>query len=158
MRASRRCPRPAEENAVNGTIHYLNTDLDVTSAEDLTALAAAFESRGFFVLHVTRRDDGLWYATFEVLDQHTEPEPTIAEMVAAVESLGDPHRSVWQGCTLREFNIGYDCGAEPWAFNQGLSCELLRRIAAIGASLRLTLYPDREQEARNQSGHQTGTQ
>ncbi|HEV3079026.1 MAG TPA: hypothetical protein VGY66_04580 [Gemmataceae bacterium] len=141
---------------VDGTICYLNTDLDLSSSDDLTALAAVFESRGVFPLHVARGDDGLWYATFEVLDQHTEPEPNIAVMVAVVESFGEPHRSVWLGCTLREFNIGYDCGAEPWAFNQGLSCGLLGRMAAIGASLRFTLYPHRQQGTPNQALQQTG--
>jgi hypothetical protein len=49
------------------------------------------------------------------------------------------------GCSRREFNIGYDCGREPWAFNQVLSAQLLSRIAAARASLRVTLYPDRDQ-------------
>ena len=130
-----------------GTISYLNTDLDLVSSEELTALAAVFESRGVLALHVIRRADGLWHATFETKDQHTEPEPNIAVMVAVVESLAEPHRSIWLGCTRREFNIGYDSGAEPWAFNQGLSSGLLGRIAAVGASLRITLYPNREQSA-----------
>lgn len=125
-------------------ITYLNTDLDLTSADELTGLAAAFEGGGIFPLHVMRAEDGLWYATFEVLDQHTEPEPNIASMLAVVESLPEPLRLTWAGCSRREFNIGYDCGREPWAFNQGLSAELLSRIAAAGASLRVTLYPDRE--------------
>jgi hypothetical protein len=130
---------------VDGVISYLNTDLDLTSADDLTALAAVFEAGGVFPLHVTRGEDGLWYATFEVLDQHTEPEPNIAALLAVVESLPGPLRLTWAGCSRREFNIGYDCGPEPWAFNQGLSAELLGRMAAAGASLRVTLYPDREQ-------------
>jgi hypothetical protein len=128
---------------VDGVISYLNTDLDLTSLDDLTVLARAFEAGGIFPLHVTRGEDGLWYATFEVLDQYTEPEPSIAAMLAVVESLEPPLRSIWTGCSLREFNIGYDCGLQPWAFNQGLSAELLGRIAAAGASLRVTLYPDR---------------
>ena len=37
--------------------------------------------------------------------------------------------------------------ARPWAFNQGLSSGLLGRVAAVGASLRITLYPSREQSA-----------
>jgi hypothetical protein len=129
---------------MDGTIRYLNTDLDLTSPADLTALARVFRSRGVFPLHVTHGEDGCWSARFETSDQHTEPEPNIAAMVAVVESLRPRHRSIWDGCMLREFNIGYDCGDEPWAFNQGLSCELLGRIAAIGASLRWTLYPYRE--------------
>ena len=136
---------------MDGTICYLNTDLDLTSSDDLTALSAFFESRGVFPLHVTHGDEGLWYATFETQDQHTEPEPNITAIVAVAESLGEAHRPVWLGCTRREFNIGYDCGTEPWAFNQGLSCGLLGRVAAVGASLRFTLYPDREQGTPNQA-------
>jgi len=143
--------RPHEGGSMDGQISYLNTDLDLRSTDDLTELAAVFKSHRIYPLHVSKGEDGLWHATFEVLDQCTEPEPNIAEMVTAVESFTEPHLSMWRGCTLREFNIGYDCGAEPWAFNQGLSCELLGRMAAIGASLRLTIYPDREPVMRKES-------
>ena len=81
-----------------------------------------------------------------MLNEQIEPELNIAALVAVVESLDEQHLSLWRGCTQREFNIGYDCGAEPWAFNQGLSSELLGRMADIGTSLRITLYPDREQD------------
>jgi hypothetical protein len=82
--------------------------------------------------HLGRRPDGAQFA---------EPEANIAAMLVIVESLARPLRSVWDGCTRREFNIGYECGAEPWAFNQGLRAELLGQMAAVGASLRVTLYP-----------------
>ena len=129
---------------MDGTISYLNTDLDLVSSADLTPLAAVFEARGVFALHVAPREDGLWYAVFETEDQHTEPESNIAAMVAVAEALAEPHRSMWLACTRREFNIGYDCGSTPWAFTQGLSSPLLARVAAVGASLRVTLYPERE--------------
>ena len=118
---------------MDGKIKYLNTDLDLTSPNDLTALAAVFDSQGVFPLHVTHVEEGLWQATFKTNESYTELETNIAAMVAVVESLGEPHRSVWLGCTRRDFNIGYDCGDEPWEFNQGLSCELLGRIAAVGS-------------------------
>jgi hypothetical protein len=134
---------------MNNTICYLNTDLDLTSAEGLTALAAAFEGGGIPPLHVTHGADALWYATFETSAQFAEPEPSIAAMLAIVESLARPLRSMWDRFTRREFDIGYDCGAEPWAFNQGLPANLLGRMAAAGASLRITLYPDREPATSN---------
>jgi len=126
---------------VGDAIRYLNTDLDLTSAGDLTALAAVFEAQGLLRLHVTHHHDGLWYATFETGEQHEEPGPNIAAMLAVVESLAEPLRAAWARCTRREFNIGYDCGGEPRAFDQGLSSHLLGRIAEAGASLRVTLYP-----------------
>ena len=136
---------------MDDTIRYLNTDLDLTSAEDLTALAAALEAQGVFPLHVTHGEDGLWYATLEAdeayEEAHEEPEPHIAAMLAAVESLPEPLRIVWSGCTQREFNIGYDCGDKPWAFNQGLSSHLLGRMAAAKASLRITIYPPRREKS-----------
>ena len=141
---------------MDNTICYLNTDLDLTSAGDLTALAAGFESGGVPPLHVTRRADALWYATFETSVQFTEPAPNIAAMLAIVESLPGPLRAMWDGCTQREFNIGYDCGNEPWAFNQGLPADLLGRMAAAGTSLRVTLYPDREPGTPDQVTQQTG--
>ena len=141
---------------MGGVFSYLNTDLDLTSADDLTALAAALQAAGVFPLHVTRGEGGQWYATFETEEQHTEPEPNIAAMLAAVESLAPPLRSAWAGCPRREFNSGYDCGREPWAFNQGLSAGLLGRVAAAGASLRVTLYPDRGPGTPNPALQQTG--
>jgi hypothetical protein len=135
---------------VDGTICYLNTDLDLTSADDLTALAAFFETNGFCRLRCDRAGDGLWYATFEVNDPSPcganpahVPENAIAAMLSVVESIPEPLKRIWAACTRRQFDIGYDCGSKPWAFNQGLSAELLGRIAAVGASLRITLYPEK---------------
>ncbi len=137
---------------MDDVITYLNADLDLMSAEDLTPLTAAFKARGARALFVTRGGDGQWYATFETDERHEEPEPNIAAMLAVVETLAPPLRALWAGCSRREFNIGYDCGLEPWAFNHGLSAELLGRMAAAGAALRVTLYPDREPGASNGGG------
>ncbi len=133
---------------MDGKIDYLNTDLDLTSAEDLTKLASALEALGVFPLHVGRGDDALWYATFETEESFDEPDPNIAAMIKSIESLAAPIRDVWSRCTRREFNIGYDCGDEPWAFNQAMSSELLGRIAAVGGALRITIYPDRHDVAK----------
>ncbi|MGC8643485.1 MAG: hypothetical protein ACP5XB_26815 [Isosphaeraceae bacterium] len=126
---------------MNGLFTYLNTDRDLTSADELTALATAFEAGGAPPLFVTQGDDGQRHATFETIEQHNEPEPNISALLAVVETLEPSLRSDWAGCSRREFNLGYDCGSEPWAFTQGLSSELLGRMAAVGASPRITLYP-----------------
>jgi hypothetical protein len=131
---------------VTGTISYLNTDLDLVSTDDLSALVAVLDARGVFALHAGRRDDGFWYATFETAEQHGEPEPNIAAMVSVVESLDETDRATWSRCTRREFHIGYDCGTTPWAFTQTLSSALLRRVAGVDASLRVTLYPNRDRD------------
>jgi hypothetical protein len=120
---------------------YLNTDLDLVATVDLSPLAAAFESQGVFPLHVTQGEDGRWSAILETNGQYEDPESNIAAMLSVIEQFDEPERNVWQGLTVREFNIGYDCRSEPWAFNQGLSNTILQRITKVGASLRVTLYP-----------------
>jgi hypothetical protein len=122
----------------------LNTDLDLISGEDLTPLATALESRGVFALHVDEGEDGAWRARFETTDQHREPAETIEAMVAAVESLREPHRLTWERCVKREFNIGYDCRTGNAVLTQSLPMQLLARVASIGASLGLTLYPNHD--------------
>ncbi len=138
---------------MDGKIQYLNTDLDLIGPEDLTPLAEALAARGVRALSPpTGADDGPWYCTLEidepVIGIEDEPENTIRVMLSAIEAVLAPEGNaaaaeLWPACTLREFNIGYDCGDEPWAFNQGLSNDTLRRIAACGGTLRWTVYPDR---------------
>ena len=131
----------SREEPLEDEIHYLNSDLDLQSDDDLTELAAALKSQGLFDLHVTKGDDGRWYACFEAGGDADEPEPNIKELVDALESLPQRLKTVWAKCRLREVNIGYACGERPWAFNQGLSNEILRRLAALGICLRVTIYP-----------------
>lgn len=129
-----------------GRISYLNTDLDLTSDDDLTILANALAARGVLPIHLAQEPDGSWLAIFETEDQHGQPEANIAVMLDAIETLPEPLRPVWFGCTRRELNIGYECGEDPWDFSHALSASLLERISAIDAALRITLYPHKQDE------------
>lgn len=122
-------------------IRYLNTDLDLVCDLDPAILAAEIKSRGLSVC-VTAGDDGLFYALCEDSND-VEPEPNIIHLLDAVDALSVAGREIWNRCSKREFNIGYDCGDEPWCFNQGISNQVLRRIADCGASFSITLYPYR---------------
>jgi len=126
----------------------LNTDLDLVLEHDPTALVAAMEAGGIRSLSGVRRgNDGLFYPIFETRVDYDEPDQNIAAMLDVIEGLVEPLRESWARCLSREFNIGYDCGLEPWAFNQQLSTAVLGRIAAAGATLQITIYPDRKDKS-----------
>jgi len=93
------------------SICYLNTDLELASPDDLSALAAALEAQAVVPLHLTRQADGLSYAAFKTAEQHDEPEPNIAAMLAVVETLAEPLRAVWAGCVRRESTSVTTAGA-----------------------------------------------
>lgn len=128
------------------SIRYVNTDLDLVAPFDTTALTDSLESRGLRPLNPpSQPSDGQWYCHLEITADADpdEPETTIGIMLDAIEALDAEAAELWSHCTTREFNIGYDCGDEPWAFNQGLSNRTLTRIAALGATVRITIYPER---------------
>jgi len=130
---------------------YRNTDLCLISTDDLTELVAAFKAGGVDVLYPLDKvhmEDGLYYPAFEAEEQYTEPEPSIAAMLDIIEALPAPLRALWDRCQQREFNMGFDCGDEPWSYIQTLSPRLLERLAATGACLALTLYPATDDDAR----------
>ncbi len=122
-------------------IRYLNTDLDLISDQDLTPLTVALENGNLYTLTVHQREDKLWCARLEINDDHPTPEETIANMLNAIEHLTGTAHTLWTQCSLREFNIGYDCGDRPQRFNNGISSQTILRIGNADASLRITLYP-----------------
>jgi hypothetical protein len=130
-------------------IAYLNTDLDLVGPRDLTPLANAFENFGVFPLGQPQQGaDGRWYITLETKQQCGEPEESIGLLLDAIEALKGQPKALWLKCSKREFNVGYDCGFEPWAFNQGIASLTLKRIARARATLRITLYPPEEKRRR----------
>ncbi len=126
---------------------YLNTDLDLVAPFDLEPLAQAISARGGFTLQVSARDNASWCATLEAEADFLSPEPTIVALLAAIEGLETDARRSWTSCTHREFNIGYDCGDEPWAFTNELTAATISRMAALNVSLRITLYPAESPQA-----------
>lgn len=130
-------------------IHYLNTDLDLVAPSDLAALAAALTLRGLLVLQAGPQEDGSWAGRFEADETFAAPDANIAALCSAIERLDAANQALWQSCTTREFNIGYDSGEKPWAFHQSIGPATLARIAALGASLRITIYPESSGESRD---------
>jgi hypothetical protein len=138
---------------VDGITRYRVTDLELHSAEDLTALAAALEAQGLSVtqralqIAETSREwfriaetDRMWVFQAGCEEQYDDPEPEVAALLEAVEALDPPARAAWAGCSQRIFDLGYDCGTKPFSVRHDLSAGTLARLAGAGGSLRITLY------------------
>jgi hypothetical protein len=130
---------------MDGVMSYRVTDLDLYSAENLTSLTAALEAQGLDVGHrAVRHSEADWYSRFQAVvgEPRDGPEPEVAAMLAAVEALDPAARAAWDGCSLRVFDIAYDCGTKPFYIRHDLSAGAVERLAAAGATLRFTLYTD----------------
>lgn len=132
---------------------YQQTDLDLHADFDLRPLCEGLVAGGMYVLHCTEVRHGRWQAILErdSEDEGTpgEPETSLRLLLDAIEALPEDLRANWDRCDLRAFDIGFNARWRPFCWQTPLSAETLRRVAAVGASLGITIYaPDRETRAR----------
>ena len=120
---------------------YLNTDLELIAPHDLTLLTDALAQQGVLLLHSEELEEGTWSARFETAEPFVSPDQNIAAMLTAIEALDEASKTRWMSCTARAFDLGYDCGDEPFGFNHEISTEIIGRIAAASMSIQITLYP-----------------
>jgi len=121
---------------------YLNTDLELVSKEDPGRLVDRLEALGWISLHSEAVEDGFWRSCLETrCVRPLTPNDTIISMLNDLEELPTQLFDVWRRCTKREFNIGLDAAAGRFEIAYDLTNQTLRRVAGLGASLTLTIYP-----------------
>ncbi len=118
---------------------YLNTDLDLTSSSDLTALNAALIELDCSYEEALHCHEGQWSLIFSG-DGGREPELAILRHLDVIESLSGEARRAWDSCDERVFDIGIEGCDAPFVAWHRLSPGVLKRMVAAGVSLRLTIY------------------
>ena len=117
---------------------FLNVDLELRSAEDLTPLADAFRPR-LYVLHLGRV--GQWHrASFELRGQPRTPDAGIRRLVAAIRRLPARQRALWNRATRRDFNVGIQSAAEPHALELPIEAATIALVGKVGGRIVLTVY------------------
>jgi hypothetical protein len=125
--------------------HFLNVDLDVWSATDLTGLAAELESV-CVILHAGTTGRGkslLSVVVLESLDCDTAhgPDPVIHDLCGVIEALSPAGLALWYSATVRQFDVGYDAQPGHPAARFVLRPDTIGRVARLGATLAVTVYP-----------------
>ena len=105
----------------------------------LTPLVEVLEAGGVFPIHRAQKEDGKWSAALETAVSLLNLKQLSAQCSTWSSPLILRHAELWDRCSLREFNIGYDCGDEPFAFSNGLSHSLAPRNS-VGAGLRKAVF------------------
>jgi len=120
---------------------YINVDLDVVGATDLAALGVFFDAHAD-LLHCGKEDGGQWMLTVEAAGSGLSEDVNrdIDGILGVIEQLDDVSRNLWDRCTTREFNLGFECG-ETRAHNTRITQRNIRRIADAGCTISVTLYP-----------------
>jgi hypothetical protein len=120
-------------------VHYINTDLDIESKQDLTRVVEEFGDDVIVLYHGEAR--GYQRASFEIAGNIDGADEVINYFCTLVESLPKDAREIWDNCVLRTLDIGYESGAEPRNFRSELRPGTIKRVADIGAGIIITIYP-----------------
>lgn len=119
-------------------VRYLNADLEIESKNDLSKIVQEFDE-DVSVLYCGEVR-GYQLASFEIPGNTAGADETINQFCALVEGLTKEAREIWDGCCSRVIDIGYESGTTPRNFRTEIRASTIQRVAAIGASIVITIY------------------
>ena len=118
---------------------YLNVDLLINSKEDLTPIVDSF---GEDVLNLSNGEWGAHYrANFEIAGSHAASNEDISYFCLLVEGLEGKAKHLWDNALSKEFDIGFEPGTGTESYNTEIKPSIIKRVADIGASISITIYP-----------------
>lgn len=126
-------------------VHYLNTDLEIESKDDLSRIVEEFGEDVVVLHHGEIR--GYQHASFEIIGGRDGADEVINYFCSLVESLPKEVREIWDGCCSRILDIGYESGTTPSNYRSEIRASTIRRVGEIEASIVITIYPLREEES-----------
>ena len=73
----------------------------------------------------------------------TDPDAQIDVFCNVVENLKEQPRAIWDGACRKTFNLGYEIDSTASCFRSELKPQTVDRIAKLGASVLVSIYPAR---------------
>ena len=124
---------------------FLNIDLDVRSRRSLAPLISAW-ARAYQPLKGKRGPDSRWLI-LNAFPAETA-EAAAKHLLGHVSRLRGDALLSWKQAYRRTFDIGVQAGGPGRAFEAvQLSADTLRRIAATGGQIQVTVYPAEPESA-----------
>lgn len=119
---------------------FLNTDLEIESRSNLTVLAKELGDT-VSVLYSGPMKKG-FLLSIENFAYHRDADKTIHALCSIVEKLSTKGKRLWASSRRKEFNLGFDVSMAGHSFCFALRNDTLRRVADLGATLGITIYPE----------------
>jgi hypothetical protein len=120
--------------------HFLNVDLEIESHHDLQPIVEDFGDDVFNLY--CGEAQGHYLATFELhVSSGTDPDSIIYSFCELIESFGTEAKKLWESAFTKVFDIGYESGSEPISYSSEIRVGTIERVALLGASIRVTIYP-----------------
>ncbi len=127
---------------------FINLDLEIDAPFDLEPLGKHFANNAF-VLYQGPTDSGFRLAMEPLLNGRlsTDAVASTEHFLGAIETLPESVLAIWSACSARVFDYGFDGGFESVPIHIDIPASVLSRASKLGLSLRVTVYPFREDNA-----------
>ena len=121
---------------------FINADLEITAAEDLSPLRDAW-GEAVVEMCCQWRDEESFFASFEINsgNEHDDPELLISRFCDLITTLPSDLRQTWDSASRRVIDIGYQSDQGDQVINTSISPELLRSVSSLGLAIVITVYP-----------------
>lgn len=106
--------------------------LDAFSGSDVVSFDYRESKRGFSVAF-----------EYTGAGASTDPDVQIDVFCNVVENLKEHPRAIWDGAYRKTFNLGYEIDSTESCFRSELKPQTVDRIAKLGASVLVSIYPAR---------------
>lgn len=127
-------------------IHFLNVDLEIESDRNLQPIVDSFGNDAVNLYCGQAR--GHYLATFEVANVATDADSIISYFCMLVKALDKEAKELWDNALTKVFDIGYESvlEARSYSYSSEIRAETIEIVAALGASLRITIYPPHQHD------------
>src|SRR5262249_2903410 len=132
-----RADMSAEERA-GERARFLNVDLDIEAAQDLSLLVHALGPSAFD-LHTGPVGAG-FETHLELASDAIDPDTAIKRFVELLDALPPRAKRLWNTATRKDFSIGIQGGTEPRVVELAVRPETLKAVARLGARVVVTVY------------------
>ena len=130
--------------SVSNPAKFLNLDLVLRAPVDLEALAEYFGDSVFLLYKGAA--EGAFLLALEPSLVNADPETCLGHLLELIERLPEDLRDLWDRCTSKAFDFGFDGGFAAPSFTVQLPPALLGRIARLGGEIHVTVYPFHDDE------------
>jgi hypothetical protein len=120
---------------------FLNVDLDLESKKSLDSLVGELGEK-VHVVYNGPSEEKTHLVALEVYEGDDEdPDSIINAFCKLIEKLSPAGRAAWQTCSMRRFDLGFESGVSGHPLCIDLDPETLKRVAGLGGSIGVTIYP-----------------
>jgi hypothetical protein len=130
---------------------FLNVDLEIESHHNLQPIVEDF---GEAVHNLyCGETQGHYLATFELCGvSGSDPDSIICSFCRLIESFDNEAKKLWESAFTKVFDLGYEGGSAPSSYASEIRVETIEKVALLGASIRVTIYPPSLSSPSNNCG------